>query len=182
MTPASNNEKVAALKIGLAVAESIRELGEVPSGHLYAPLMGRLSLSAYESIIGVLKNAHLVAESPAHLLTWTGPKLGGAVMTPDGNFNQSREDDLERAAEWQIDRELDPDFGGPGRVPDEFDEYADYDDETADLAPTERNQYEQDREAAMLDLRADDEEFDADLEADYENELACPAERRPENE
>lgn len=68
----------AQLKAGLvatmAVAETIRELGEVPSGTLYAQLCGRMSLSTYDKLIGILKNAGLVSES-AHLLKWIGPKL-----------------------------------------------------------------------------------------------------------
>ncbi len=59
-----------------AVAEAIRELGEAPSGTLYAVLCGRVSYQGYEKIIGMLKRADLVSESPAHLLTWIGPKLG----------------------------------------------------------------------------------------------------------
>jgi hypothetical protein len=65
----------AALEVTLAITESIRELGEIPAGHLYAPLMGLMSLATFESILRTLKNAGLVSESPAHLLTWIGPKL-----------------------------------------------------------------------------------------------------------
>ena len=63
----------AALGIVQAVADAIRELGEVPSGHLYANLMSHLSLAQFEQILGVLKGAGLVRESPAHLLTWIEP-------------------------------------------------------------------------------------------------------------
>jgi hypothetical protein len=61
----------AALQITAAVAEAIRELGSVPSGHLYAQLCGKLSLQQYESIIHLLKNTGLVSES-FHELTWIG--------------------------------------------------------------------------------------------------------------
>lgn len=69
-----------ALKAVTAVADAIRDLGEVPSGVLYAHLAGKLSLEAYEKLIGVLKGAGLVRETPSHLLVWTGPEAaeGGA--------------------------------------------------------------------------------------------------------
>ena len=65
------NDVKAALAILRAVADAIRELGEVPSGHLYAHLMSKLSLEQYEQVIGVLKQAGLITES-SHLLTWVG--------------------------------------------------------------------------------------------------------------
>ena len=55
-----------------AVADAIRELGSVPSGHLYARLMGVLSLDAYEQIIGALISAGVVRRDGSHLLTWIG--------------------------------------------------------------------------------------------------------------
>ena len=75
---ATHHEVKAALGIIQAVAEAIRELGEVPSGHLYANLMGQLSLEQYEHILGILKGAGLVRQSNAHLLTWVG---GSPVTT-----------------------------------------------------------------------------------------------------
>lgn len=64
----------AALVKTQAVAEAIRQLGEVPSGHLYSQIMGAMDLREYESIIALLKRTGLVAES-GNLLTWTGPKI-----------------------------------------------------------------------------------------------------------
>jgi hypothetical protein len=55
------------------VAETIRDLGQVPSGHLYAGLMGTITLDQYQTIIGILKEAGVVEECN-HLLTYTGPK------------------------------------------------------------------------------------------------------------
>jgi hypothetical protein len=78
MQTVTNTEVKAALGIIQAVAEAIRELGEVPSGHLYANLMSKLSLEQYEQLLDVLKGAGLVRESNAHLLTWVG---GSPVMT-----------------------------------------------------------------------------------------------------
>jgi hypothetical protein len=61
-----------------AIAEAIRTAGEVPSGHLYAQLMGVLDLETYTAIIAMLKRSGLVAEH-GHLLTWTGPQLEKAA-------------------------------------------------------------------------------------------------------
>ncbi len=57
----------------MAVAMAIRELGEIPSGHLYARLMGQMDLECYNNIISILKHGKLVEEKH-HLLTWVGPK------------------------------------------------------------------------------------------------------------
>ncbi len=61
----------AGIQVITAVADAIRELGEVPSGHLYARLMGHLSFDQYESIISILKRTGLVTEQ-YHLLRWVG--------------------------------------------------------------------------------------------------------------
>lgn len=65
----------AAVKQLAALAEAIREVGEIPSGHLYAQVMGVMSLEAYASAIRALKNAKLVEEKN-HLLRWVGPAVG----------------------------------------------------------------------------------------------------------
>lgn len=61
----------AALRIAAAVGEAIRDLGSVPSGHLYARLMGQMSLETYEIVIGALVKAGLVTKKN-NLLTWVG--------------------------------------------------------------------------------------------------------------
>ena len=73
MTP-SRAELENGLRMIAVVAESIREAGRVPSGTLYALVMGRMSLEAYEKMIQILKNAGLVEER-AHELIWIGPNL-----------------------------------------------------------------------------------------------------------
>lgn len=60
------------LQIVSAIADTIRELGEVPSGVLYAHLMGKLSLDNYQYIIDILKQSGKVKESNSHLLSWQG--------------------------------------------------------------------------------------------------------------
>jgi hypothetical protein len=77
MENVTKDEVRAALGVLMAVSETIRDLGEVPSGVLYSQLMGAVSLSAYEKIIGTLKGAKLVEETPGHLLRWVGPKIPG---------------------------------------------------------------------------------------------------------
>jgi hypothetical protein len=69
------NELQAALQIARILAEAIRDAGPMglPSGHLYAAVMGKVSLGAYQSILRVLVNKGWVRDS-GHLLTWTGPK------------------------------------------------------------------------------------------------------------
>jgi hypothetical protein len=80
---ATTNQKVsqAQIRVGLdvilAIGDAIRELGEVPNGHLYARVMSKLSLGEYEKVIGILKGAGLIKES-ANLLTWIGPAKVGA--------------------------------------------------------------------------------------------------------
>lgn len=56
-----------------AVADAIRELKQVPAGHLYAQVMGMMSEDAFERIIGTLTGAGLVARDQSHLLRWVGP-------------------------------------------------------------------------------------------------------------
>ena len=62
-----------AFKILSAVAETIRELGSVPSGHLYANLMGQMGLEEYTSLIDTLKRTKLVEEK-YNVIYWIGPK------------------------------------------------------------------------------------------------------------
>lgn len=56
----------------LVLAEAIRDLGEVPNGHLYARVMAYMSFERYTTAIGVLKSANLIEEKN-HMLKWIGP-------------------------------------------------------------------------------------------------------------
>ena len=67
------SEALAAVRVAHAIAETIRELGEVPSGHLYARVMGVMDLRQYEQVIDLLIDARLVERAPSHLLRWIGP-------------------------------------------------------------------------------------------------------------
>jgi hypothetical protein len=53
-----------------AIAETIRFLGVVPSGEIYARLAGRITLGDYEQAISILKRSGLVTETRGHLLRW----------------------------------------------------------------------------------------------------------------
>ena len=67
------SDAIRAVRIAHIVAEAIRDLGEVPSGHLYARLMGVMELQQYEQVIDLLIDAQLIERTPAHLLRWIGP-------------------------------------------------------------------------------------------------------------
>ncbi len=65
----------AALQIMMAVAETIREMREVPSGVLYAHLMGKMNLEQYNSMLGVLERNKLITVGLNHVIHWTGPQF-----------------------------------------------------------------------------------------------------------
>lgn len=58
----------AALNMVRAVADSIRELKRVPSGTLYAQVMGVMSIQEYEWIIARLVGAGLVRKESNELI------------------------------------------------------------------------------------------------------------------
>lgn len=67
--PITQNQIKAYLETVKAIAGAIKELKQVPSGHLYAQLMSHMSIDTYNSIIEVLKKARVIKES-SHLITW----------------------------------------------------------------------------------------------------------------
>ncbi len=67
------SEAIAVVHVAQAVAEAIRDLRQVPSGHLYPRLMGVMTLQQYEQVIELLVGARLVERAPSHLLRWIGP-------------------------------------------------------------------------------------------------------------
>lgn len=72
-TVASQSDKIkAALGMVKAVADAIRDLGSVPSGHLWAHCMGSMGFDEYEWIIGQLIGAGLIRKNQSYLLTWIG--------------------------------------------------------------------------------------------------------------
>lgn len=77
MKPTAEQLK-AGLKMLMVVAETVREAGEVPSGTIYAALIGKVDMAGYESMIRTLKNAGLIEEK-FHMLRWIGPEIGAAA-------------------------------------------------------------------------------------------------------
>jgi len=70
----TKSQVAAAIRTIAAVAETIRELGSVPSGHLYAQLMPTgMTLQTYQFIIDKLKGAGLIDEKN-HLISWVLPE------------------------------------------------------------------------------------------------------------
>lgn len=51
---------------------AIREAGEIPSGHLYAQVMGHFTYNGYMSALAILKYSRMITEVN-HLLKWVGP-------------------------------------------------------------------------------------------------------------
>jgi hypothetical protein len=66
----------AALAAIRALAQGVCTAREIPSGHLYAMVRRRMTLSGYHAAISFLKSARLVEEQN-FLLRWIGPE------TPD---------------------------------------------------------------------------------------------------
>ena len=52
-----------------AVSDAIKELKEVPSGHLYAHVMNQITLDQYNKIIDILKKGEVIREKN-NLLIW----------------------------------------------------------------------------------------------------------------
>lgn len=69
-TSATEKQITAGLARVRAIADCIRDIGAVPSGHLYAQICARLTIGEYDKIIGILKKAGMITESSSHMLTW----------------------------------------------------------------------------------------------------------------
>lgn len=57
------------LALSMVVAEAIRDLGSVPSGHLYAQLMSHMDIDTYNNVIDILTRGGLVTVTN-HLIVW----------------------------------------------------------------------------------------------------------------
>ena len=60
-----------------AIAETVREAGEVPSGTIYATLAGRVTLDGYKKMLTILQAAGLITVNANHMLRWVGPTIAG---------------------------------------------------------------------------------------------------------
>lgn len=79
----TKREVRAVVDVIVAVAETVRQVREIPSGHLYAQVMtAGISLATYERVVGVLKGAGLVEERN-HVLRWVGPELDTLPPSPE---------------------------------------------------------------------------------------------------
>ena len=70
------DQKKAALKMILAVGDTIREVGEIPSGILYSALMAHfpnITLNNYQSIMTTLRGTGLIEEKN-NVVRWIGPR------------------------------------------------------------------------------------------------------------
>lgn len=65
-------QQIALLQI---IAEAVWEAGSIPSGHLYAAMVGKVTLSAFESLVAQLCRTGLIRQN-GYVLTWTGPCKG----------------------------------------------------------------------------------------------------------
>ena len=72
MSDVTTQQVEAGMRTVLAVGQAIREAGRIPSGHLYAALMGVLTLDTYNRVIGLLKKSGCVREE-YHELIWVEP-------------------------------------------------------------------------------------------------------------
>ena len=70
----SEEEVTAAIEAIKALADTIRELGEVPHGVLYANVMSRMELDVFNVLIDKIISTGLV-EKKNNLLVWKGPTL-----------------------------------------------------------------------------------------------------------
>jgi hypothetical protein len=61
----------AALTFAAEVGMAIKTAGSIPSGHLYASLMGRMSYEQYEGLIRLLVSQNLVLKALDRLV-WIG--------------------------------------------------------------------------------------------------------------
>lgn len=60
------------LKMSAILADTIQEIKSVPSGHLYAMVMGKMDINTYNHLIDTLIKGGVVRREPSHLLVWIG--------------------------------------------------------------------------------------------------------------
>lgn len=68
----TREQLAAGMQLVRAVAEAVRECGRAPEGTLYAALMGRMDLQAFNSMVAMLVRTGLVRKE-GHELIWSGP-------------------------------------------------------------------------------------------------------------
>ena len=88
--PMTALEQRSAIMLAIVVAEAIRTAGQIPSGTVYAMMMGQMSLVYYEALIDHLVRCGLIRKDDSRLLTWIGPTL----PDPNENFTAGRRSPL----------------------------------------------------------------------------------------
>ena len=68
----NEEQKMKLVEVMGLVASVIKELGSIPSGHLYAQLMDKMSLDSYEKMTGALERMGIIRIDGNHLITYTG--------------------------------------------------------------------------------------------------------------
>ena len=68
----NEEQKMKLVEVMGIVASVIKELGSIPSGHLYAQLMDKMSLDSYEKMTGALERMGIIRIDGNHLITYTG--------------------------------------------------------------------------------------------------------------
>jgi hypothetical protein len=66
-------QRQAVLAVVDAIGSTIRELGQVPAGHLYVQVMDKMSANTFNRMIEVLVASGTVRREPSHMLVWIGP-------------------------------------------------------------------------------------------------------------
>lgn len=83
MTPEARKQLLEALDgivDWIEAASNASPLGGIPSGELYAILMGKIDIHTYQTVIGVLQQEGYITVKN-HLLKSTGKIRGGAART-----------------------------------------------------------------------------------------------------
>jgi hypothetical protein len=54
---------------------AIHQAGEIPSGTLYAAIMGRIDLQTFNACLSTLEKTGLIKVEGSHLIRWTGGEI-----------------------------------------------------------------------------------------------------------
>jgi len=67
--PQTRDELKAGLIVLAIMAETIREFGSIPSGHLYAQMMGKVTIDGFESAVRTLCGSTVIRKA-GDVLHW----------------------------------------------------------------------------------------------------------------
>ena len=80
MSTATKAQVIAALNLTRALEEAIREARRIPSGHLYAVVMGAMSMQSYEKAIDMLVRVGAVRREGNDLISLLESLEAAAAM------------------------------------------------------------------------------------------------------